>query len=430
MAATLSALAAQHNGVDVIASYAEMLNNWQATSGQAGTFRPETFYNTQLLDTIRDAAECYQYYKYAKPIDMGGADKLTVRRWAPLQAHTTPLVEGVAPETDKGSVEKYEISAGNQYGRVMFFTDKVDFMVVDPVIAHYTNEYSIVAVETLDLLARDTLLTAAQKYFAGGATSLAGLTNVDATPALADFRLIGLALKKAKVKPIDATFHAMVSAEFVYDMLDDPYVQNYMRINQSTGTLYDGQDGIVLPNMFGFSFHEVVNCPTSTAWFDSTNSDWRCIVTDGTNFYVAICDKESGSVKKTSGYVKDKRTGKDASFIPNQITFAAALAGTKESLLTITNGVIGNAPNANVSADLAIWKVNHILILGQDALVRTAISGEDQARMYVKPLGSAGVLDPLDQRQSIGFKINNIGFGVTRLEAVIDYICVPTQLNI
>jgi hypothetical protein len=50
--------------------------------------------------------------------------------------------------------------------------------------------------------------------------------------------------------------------------------------------------------------------------------------------------------------------------------------------------------------------------------------------MFVKPLGSAGVLDPIDQRQSIGFKINSVGFGSTRLEAVVRYLCVPTQLNL
>ena len=49
--------------------------------------------------------------------------------------------------------------------------------------------------------------------------------------------------------------------------------------------------------------------------------------------------------------------------------------------------------------------------------------------MYVKALGSAGVLDPIDQRQSIGFKINSVGFGSTRPEAVAIYYCVPTQLN-
>lgn len=50
--------------------------------------------------------------------------------------------------------------------------------------------------------------------------------------------------------------------------------------------------------------------------------------------------------------------------------------------------------------------------------------------MYVKPLGSAGVLDPIDQRQSIGFKINSVGFGSTRTEAVVVYHCVPTQANL
>ena len=50
--------------------------------------------------------------------------------------------------------------------------------------------------------------------------------------------------------------------------------------------------------------------------------------------------------------------------------------------------------------------------------------------MYVKQKGSSGVLDPIDQRQSIGFKINSVGYGSTRLEAVYDYVCVPSEVNI
>ena len=418
-------LSALSNTDAAIMAYGNMLNA-VAASDTSNVIRPEVFYSTQLLDTIRDAAESYQYFKYAKPIDTNGADKLVLRRWAPLQAHTTPLEEGIPPMTDKGSVEKYEISAGFQYGRYMAFTDLVDFMVVDPIIQHFTSEYSIVAVETLDLLARDTLLTLAQKYFAGGAADLVELTSVDATPALADFRLIGLALKNAKVKPVDGTYHVMVSPEFVYDMLDDPYVQNYMRINNSVGNMYDSANDVVLMNMFGFSFHEVVNCPTSTAWYDSTAQAWKAIFTDGTNFYVGVAD---GTV---SGYVKDKRTGKDASYIPNQVSFATVLSGTDNAskLYKITSGVAASTAETSDVASLKAWKVNHIIILGDEALVRTTINGEDQAKMYVKPLGSAGALDPIEQRQSIGFKINRIGFGSIKNEAIIDYICVPTQTNI
>jgi hypothetical protein len=105
------------------------------------------------------------------------------------------------------------------------------------------------------------------------------------------------------------------------------------------------------------------------------------------------------------GYENDKRTGKPASYIPGQAKWTIP-EGWKE------------------------LKIQHTLILGKDALVRTGLSGEDNAKMYVKPLGSAGVLDPIDQRQSIGFKINSVGFGSTRLEAVVDYMNIPSQLNV
>ena len=72
--------------------------------------------------------------------------------------------------------------------------------------------------------------------------------------------------------------------------------------------------------------------------------------------------------------------------------------------------------------------MQHILVIGDKALVRTGLSGQDQAKMYVKPLGSSGVLDPINQRQSIGFKINSVGFAVIESRAVTDYICVPKSL--
>ena len=397
-------LSALSNSSATINTYVGFVNSAVGVNGAdaKNAINPEVFYSTQLLDTIRDAAESYQYFKYATEMPIEGkADKLTVRRWAPLQAHTVPLSEGVPPISDKGSVEKYEITA-YQYGRYMEFTDKVDFKAVDPIVAHYSSEYSIVAVETLDLLAQDMLLTCAQQYYAGGAASRAEV-KIGNGPAIADLRLIGLALKKAKVKPIDTTFHVLVSPEFVYDMLDDEYVQNYMRINQTTEKVYS--DGTLIP-MFGFSFHEVVNCPTSSAWYDSETDTYKALA------YKFNAESETyeyetvtAQTELVSGYVKDSRTGKDASYIPNQRVFTP-------------------------SEGFTLMKQNHIIILGKDALVRTGLSGEGAAKMYVKPLGSTGVLDPIDQRQSIGFKINSVGFGSTRLEAIVDYICVPSQLNV
>lgn len=56
---TSGSLSALSNTDSGIMSKAELINSI-AGSDKANVLRPEVFYDTQLLDTIRDAAECYQ----------------------------------------------------------------------------------------------------------------------------------------------------------------------------------------------------------------------------------------------------------------------------------------------------------------------------------------------------------------------------------
>ena len=400
-----------------INSYVEMAQN-----AGPGVINPEVFYSKQLLDTIRYDASDYVYYRIADaaPIQEK-ADKIQIRRWAPLQAHTEPLEEGIPPKSDKGSVEKYEITA-YQYGRYMEFTDKVSFHIVDPVIAHYTHEYSLVAMETLDLLAKDTLLSIANSYFAGAAVNFEALT-VDSKPRMVDLRLIVLSLKKALVKPrANGRFHVIASPEFFYDMISDPIVEKYMTINNTTGTMY--QNSMLVP-MFDMEFYESFLTPTSGEFIKDGKQSLRIYRLNNTSseYEFRTLDEDSvitGTTTKVlkieSGYVKDVRTGDDASYIPNQRIWDLAAYNEAES-------------DTDVNGDWVEFKAQHILIVGKDALTKSGLTGEESAKMYVKEKGSAGVLDPIDQRQSIGFKINSVGFGSTRLEAVVDYICVPSQVN-
>ena len=387
----------------------------QAAAGGA-KIAPEIFYSKQLLDTIRLDADQYVYYRLADEMPIQErADKLYLRRWSALQAHTTPLVEGVPPLSDKGSVKKYEMEAF-QYGRYMEFTDKVDFKVVDPIVSHFAQEYSIVAIETLDLLARETLLMVAQKYYAGGKTSPIALTLASA-PNMTDLRKIVLAMKKALIKPrSNGRYHVIGSPEFFYDMISDETVKAYMTINQTTKTMYD--DSMLVP-MFGMEFYETLVVPTSGEYVDAAGKKRLFIytVSGSTVTYgihsaagadlVNLTEDNAAHYSVTSGYVNDPTTGQVASYIPNRPVWnLAAVDGAKE------------------------MKLQHILVVGKDALARTGLQGEGNAKMYTKPLGSSGVLDPIDQRQSIGFKINSVGFGSTRPEAVVDYVCVPSMVNI
>lgn len=398
-----------------INSYVEMAQN-----AGPGVINPEVFYSKQLLDTIRYDASDYVYYRLADsaPIQEK-ADKIMIRRWAPLQAHTEPLEEGIPPKSDKGSVEKYEITA-YQYGRYMEFTDKVDFAVVDPVVAHYTREYSLVAMETLDLLAKDTLLSIANSYFAGAAANFEALTADNSKPRMVDLRLIVLSLKKALVKPrANGRFHVIASPEFFYDMISDPIVEKYMTINSTTKTMFDNS---MLVPMFDMEFYESFLTPTSGEFIKDGKQALRIYrVNSQGNYEYKTIDEDTTAggekvFKVVSGYVQDVRTGDNASYIPNQRVWDLAAYNEADST-TAAQG------------EWAEFKVQHVLVVGKDALTKSGLTGEDSAKMYVKEKGSAGVLDPIDQRQSIGFKINSVGFGSTRLEAVVDYICVPSQVN-
>lgn len=390
-----------------------------AQNAGAGVVNPEIFYSKQLLDTIRYDAEEYVYYRLAdeSPIQEK-ADKLMVRRWAPLQAHTIPLEEGIPPKSDKGSVEKYEVEA-YQYGRYMEFTDKVDFAVVDPVVAHYTREYSLVVMETLDLLAKETLLSIAQPFLAGGAANFEGLTVNGAGPSMTDLRLITLSMKKALVKPrTNGKYHVIASPEFYFDMISDPVVEKYMTINNTTKTMYDNSK---LVPMFDMEFYETLLVPTDSKFIKDSEEAIRLyrIVNDTYEYktLVKAAANAAGTIKVTEvdGYVKDSRTGQDASYVPGQ------------QVWDIDGWNTFNSSEANPFMEL---KVQHVLVIGKDALLRTGLSGEGQAKMYVKQKGSAGVLDPIDQRQSIGFKINSVGFGCVRPESITDYICIPSQVNL
>ena len=433
-------LNAKASGTDAFNSYIDLVNRvtdttngklpGQGPSGGTGVtngnaiINPDIFYTKQLLDTIRVEADQYVYYRYAETQPMGDkANKLTLRRWSPLQAHTVPLVEGIPPITDKGTVEAYEIDTA-QYGRYMEFSDKVDFKVVDPIIAHYAAEYSTVAIETLDMLAREAMFAVADKWYAGAAANTEALVteyleNPDsAKPNMTDLRKIVLSLKKKLVKPrSNGRYHVIAGPEFFFDMISDPTVEKYMSINQTTKTMYE--DSMLVP-MFNMEFYETLIAPSGGEY--QVLSNGRLVSTYYNKSGMAgIRGTEFGSFdlehNASTGRGEDgKPNGK---YVADGVYYAADDAKATGSYIPY-----GYTEPENVI------KFQHVLILGKDALIRTGISGQDSAKMYTKPLGSAGVLDPIDQRQSIGFKINDVGFGSARTEAIVDYICIPSQLNI
>ena len=83
--------------------------------------------------------------------------------------------------------------------------------------------------------------------------------------------------------------------------------------------------------------------------------------------------------------------------------------------------------NARVEENTGGVPAHLSVVLGEQAYGITTIKGNGDVEMIIKPLGSAGSSDPLNQRQTIGAKVN--AFVAKRLEeaAIVRYESVPTN---
>jgi N4-gp56 family major capsid protein len=84
-----------------------------------------------------------------------------------------------------------------------------------------------------------------------------------------------------------------------------------------------------------------------------------------------------------------------------------------------------NAPTAAVGELTA----HDSIIIGEEAYAITKLEGAGVS-IITKGLGSAGVEDPLNQRQSMGWKINGFSAKVLNAEAIVNYWSIPTTSSL
>jgi len=84
-----------------------------------------------------------------------------------------------------------------------------------------------------------------------------------------------------------------------------------------------------------------------------------------------------------------------------------------------------NAPTVETVTSNGIW-IHQSIVIGEQAYAVTKLEGAG-VKIIHKALGSAGSDDGLNQRQSIGWKINGYTAKVLNTEAVVIYNSIPSQ---
>ena len=380
--------------------------------------QPAAVYSKIMLRTIELSEQDFLFDGLAVERTMpsnNGSNEIVFKRMLSLAAHTQPLVEGIPPASDQGRMVAIKATA-NSYGRVMKFTDKVNWAVVDPLISEYTRQLSLKVPETKDILAQEALLAECQMFYAVPKTRSEDdsdhlipdgdktvdhvkFMTPDCAPTIDEFRKIVLSMEAAKVRPYQGSnFLVLASSAVLFDLITDKRVKEFMKY-ESTGRAYSND---MVIDLFSLAFKKAKTIKTDNTYIDG----------DGYTCYIYH----------------------DAAGQKNYIFVGAPKGASNDTVVHVadlaTNEMGADIIAKDVPETAEVLNVHYSFVLGEECLFRIGVEGHTQPQFIKKELGSAGTEDPLNQRQSIGWKIDSLGYKVPNPDAVVAYLSCPTQYKV
>ena len=403
----------------------------------ANVMQPAVVYSKIMLKTIELAESDYVFDKLAVERTMpsnNGSNEIMFKRMLALAAHTQPLVEGIPPASDQGRMVAIKAST-KSYGRVMKFTDKVNWAVVDPLISEYTRQLSLKIPETKDILAQEALLAECQMYYAsekeagssndsdilkskinGDVRHIKYLTP-DCAPTIDEFRKIVLSEEAAHVRPYQGSnFLVLATSAVLFDLITDKRVKEFMKYTGS-GSAYSND---MVIDLFSLAFKKA----------KTAKSDNTYVNADGELTYIYHAPSiTAGDYNGRANLLITKPISEiDDTTVITVVPLDKDETGAYEAEITTIKGK--TALNTATKGFYDVLNVHYSYVLGEDCLFRIGVEGHTAPQFIKKELGSAGTEDPLNQRQSVGWKIDSLGYKVPNPDAVVAYLSCPTQYRV
>lgn len=386
--------------------------NTQVTDMPGLSPEMKVFYRTQLL---REAAPNLVHQQFAKKVNMpaNNGKEVEWRRFSVFKKAMKPLVEGVTPEGTPFNVRAISKKL-DQYGDYTTISDLLQLTAVDPIITEITDKHAANMGLTLDALTRNEMLTCPNVFFAPKTAENGTETEIQLRAELEEgckltpkmFAKAAAFLKQQNAPKIDGAYTAILHPFVEYDMLvNDKGWVDVVKYKDSQ-KVYEGEIGM----LYGI----------------------RVVITSEAKVYKGAPLTEA-SETVTAGAALALSNGAGVSSLTLDTAIAAGdrlmQASAMEPVLLNVNGVefecvgatagaAGTAklsiqqPHAAISDNAVIWPggagknntpVFPVLIFGANAYGALNVSG-DAAHVIVKPKGSGGTEDPLDQRSSVGWK--------------------------
>ena len=360
----------------------------------------KTFYDRQLLESARTRF-VHAKFGQMRPIPRNSGKRVEFRRWNLFDANAAmkALEEGVTPSGQSLSQSNVEALV-SQYGAYVEVSDLLDMTGYDQVITESAELLGEQLGTVVEWVTRDAMNAGNNVQRAGGKTSRAALTADDKL-TVDEIRKAVRTLKRAKARPFcederKPHFICICSPDATYDLQNDALWQDVSKYSNAEA-IYSGEIG----RLFGVVFVES---------------------TEAKVFRQSVWNKVSEATSSSASFVlKNAPTEAEAAYLSredNPIRIGEAsytIAGFDPSSNTVTL-----KETASLAADAIVYSedagaldpetktamdVHSTLIFGKDAYGVVDVAGSGALQIIIKPHGSAGTQDPLDQRATVGAKV-------------------------
>ncbi len=360
----------------------------------------KTFYDRQLLESARTRF-VHAKFGQMRPIPRNSGKRVEFRRWNLFDANAAmkALEEGVTPSGQSLSQSNVEALV-SQYGAYVEVSDLLDMTGYDQVITESAELLGEQLGTVVEWVTRDAMNAGNNVQWAGGKTSRAALTASDKL-TVDEIRKAVRTLKRAKARPFcederKPHFICICSPDATYDLQNDALWQDVSKYSNAEA-IYSGEIG----RLFGVVFVESTEAKVfrQSVWnkvSEATSSSASFVLKN------APTDAEAAYLSREDNPI---RIG-DASYTIAGFDPATNTVTLKETAsLTADAIVYSEDAGALDSQTKTAMDVHSTLIFGKDAYGVVDVAGSGALQIIIKPHGSAGTQDPLDQRATVGAKV-------------------------
>lgn len=394
--------------------------NMQKTTTPGMSAEMKDFYVKELIETAKANLVHTQFAK-KRPVPKNGGKTVEWRQWSHFEKALKPLTEGITPKASALTVSTITKKL-EQFGDFSIVTDVLDLTAIDDVIVQHTDRHAENMALTLDTIVRNELMTGTQVIYAPidngngtftEVTSRGGLTKAAKLNPTVISRAATL-LKKRNAPKIDGSYVCLIHPSVAHDLITCEGWLDVQKYSNATN-IFNGEIG----KLYGVRFIESTECAILVGEdLSSTSRSLTASANSGNS--VTVSGLTSADAEKLAG--REVLLYNGTSYEHAIVESATATKLTLKAAATIAGVTKVYPGEGGKETDGAKCAAYACQFLGKDAFADIEIDGGN-AGIIVKTASQSGTDDPLNQRNTIGWKLTGYGVKILIPEYIVRVEC-------